>query len=960
MTPPSMEELSKESEVEEPEPSEEDEPSSASPPPSPPQPSGSTGTGEHASNGVRSAGIGDLGRNEEPSVDAVTAFLRSHPDYLEKYLMEEVELDTLERWMIRRTQRAKTRGGGPDSASTGKIGRKTSLSRWKFCVHADKRQMLQELTQSLHQERPNKAHVLWELASCISSAVGADGFRLHMPERPEPVSPPLAPPAAVELPPAKALPPGQKDFLSEDTCAEGGDDIITSEDVVSLYRPETKVIFVKTEEPESEEVSSLPPVPPARPPPPGTPPPHVTWAHPLAAYVAKTKEALRLSRNESVTDSQMAGSIIYADGPQLSRIVSEEKDLSELGEADTKENQSNRRKRDIGASDHTKFQVSSSTLTQASVQQHELWKPMIQCDGELAGVLEMWRTGPSSAAFHEEDEEIVSSYLVWGGIALHYAQLYLSMDKQRKLNDFLLAVVKSIFQDMVSMDALVIKVMNFAQRLVDADRASLFLVDNKSRELYARIFDVGGEDADSSNGMGSHPVPSVATEIRFPLGTGIAGQVAMTGEVLNIEDAYSDPRFNRTVDQLTGYHTHSILCMPIFIRGSVIGVVQMVNKHSGRFTKEDEEAFETFAVYCGLALHHAKLYDKIRRSEQKYRVAMEVLSYHNTCAENEVELMKQKGIPETRASSLGVDDYHFSVFTLDDFQKAQYAVFMFKDLFGLSRFDADSLIRFMLTVKKNYRRVPYHNWTHGFSVANSMYTIVKRANVAFNTNESLALYIGSLCHDLDHRGKNNKFMLDTESPLACIYSTSTMEHHHFNQTVTILQQEGHNIFSKLSSEEYKNVLGLIKHCILATDLALFFPNKARLTQLVNDNKFSWENMEHRLLLQAVTMTASDLSASTKPWDVQVETVKVIFEEFYEQGDAERAAGRVPIPMMDRHQPDQQAASQVGFLTGICIPCYELLYKLVPETKPMLEKCQENLARWREIDRSQKEKATGVR
>lgn len=52
----------------------------------------------------------------------------------------------------------------------------------------------------------------------------------------------------------------------------------------------------------------------------------------------------------------------------------------------------------------------------------------------------------------------------------------------------------------------------------------------------------------------------------------------------------------------------------------------------------------------------------------------------------------------------------------------------------------------------------------------------------------LALFIGSLCHDLDHRGKNNKFMLDSESPIAAIYSTSTMEHHHFNQTVTILQQ----------------------------------------------------------------------------------------------------------------------------------------------------------------------------
>lgn len=51
--------------------------------------------------------------------------------------------------------------------------------------------------------------------------------------------------------------------------------------------------------------------------------------------------------------------------------------------------------------------------------------------------------------------------------------------------------------------------------------------------------------------------------------------------------------------------------------------------------KDDEKAFEMFAVYCGLALHHAKLFDKIRRSEQKYKVALEVLSYHSTCSEEE-------------------------------------------------------------------------------------------------------------------------------------------------------------------------------------------------------------------------------------------------------------------------------------------------------------------------------------
>lgn len=64
---------------------------------------------------------------------------------------------------------------------------------------------------------------------------------------------------------------------------------------------------------------------------------------------------------------------------------------------------------------------------------------------------------------------------------------------------------------------------------------------------------------------------------------------------------------------------------------------------------------------------------------------------------------------------------------------------------------------------------------------------------------------------------------------------------------------------------------------------------------------------------AISMTAADLSASTKPWDIQIKTVQVIFKEFYEQGDKERAAGKTPIAMMDRHQPEEQATCQVKFI-----------------------------------------------
>ena len=58
----------------------------------------------------------------------------------------------------------------------------------------------------------------------------------------------------------------------------------------------------------------------------------------------------------------------------------------------------------------------------------------------------------------------------------------------------------------------------------------------------------------------------------------------------------------REIDQKTGYKTKTLLCMPIMIQGNVIGVVQMINKKNGHFTKSDEESFETFAVYCGLGM----------------------------------------------------------------------------------------------------------------------------------------------------------------------------------------------------------------------------------------------------------------------------------------------------------------------------------------------------------------------
>lgn len=562
--------------------------------------------------------------------------------------------------------------------------------------------------------------------------------------------------------------------------------------------------------------------------------------------------------------------------------------------------------------------------------------PILQEDSGVLGVIELYRQY-SADPFTQEDEEVTATLLVWADVCVQYVQMYNSMMRQRKLNDFLLAVTKSIFQDIVSMDTVIMKIMNYAKKLVNADRASLFLLDTKTYELYARIFDTGKEH-----------VPQ--KEIRFPMDKGVAGHVASTGQVLNITDAYNDGRFNREVDMQTGYRTKSILCMPIYIRGSIIGVVQMVNKHEGVFTSADEESFETFAIYCGLALHHAKLYDKIRRSEQKYKVALEVLSYHAQCTDDEYRMIKAKPMPDNIP---GIINYEFSPWAVEENEKCLYVLYMMKDIFCLATkdlfhfsFDIDDMIRFTLTVKKNYRNVPYHNWAHAFSVAHAVYTVIKTAKHHFTPVECLALYVACLCHDLDHRGKTNAFMVKSASPLAAIYSTSTMEHHHFNHTVTILQNEGHNIFKYLTSDQYKQILGDVRQCILATDLALFFGNRARLQEVSDKKEFSWDNYEHRHVLMAISMTACDLCSMYKPWNIQLQVVNVIMEEFWLQGDEEKSQGLTPMPMMDRDKKDELPHLEVGFLVGICLPCYELMAQVLPNTKPMVDGATSNLKKWK--------------
>jgi len=120
--------------------------------------------------------------------------------------------------------------------------------------------------------------------------------------------------------------------------------------------------------------------------------------------------------------------------------------------------------------------------------------------------------------------------------------------------------------------------------LLNAERSSLFLLEGD--ELLLKV-------SENLEEMG---------EIRIPLGSGIAGAVAQSGEAIRIDDAYADPRFNREVDKRTGFHTRSILSLPVKnLGGEVFAVAQLLNRKDGQpFDKKDEQRFAGFVRSIGV------------------------------------------------------------------------------------------------------------------------------------------------------------------------------------------------------------------------------------------------------------------------------------------------------------------------------------------------------------------------
>jgi adenylate cyclase len=233
--------------------------------------------------------------------------------------------------------------------------------------------------------------------------------------------------------------------------------------------------------------------------------------------------------------------------------------------------------------------------------------PIRTTRGEIIGVAQS--LNKRSGRFTRQDLHLFEAMTTQGALALQSTQFIERMQRLRQQEMAFVDVVSDVTAD-IKLGSLLQKVMGEATRLLNSERSTLFLNDEKTQELWSEV----GQGLESM-------------QIRVPNHLGIAGAVFTSGKSINIPYAYADLRFNPAFDRQTGFFTRSILCVPIINKaGKVIGVTQVLNKLGGPFSSEDESRLRAFTAQISIALENAKLFADVQNMKNYNEAMLESMS----------------------------------------------------------------------------------------------------------------------------------------------------------------------------------------------------------------------------------------------------------------------------------------------------------------------------------------------
>ena len=263
--------------------------------------------------------------------------------------------------------------------------------------------------------------------------------------------------------------------------------------------------------------------------------------------------------------------------------------------------------------------------------------------------------------------------------------------------------------------------------------------------------------------------------------------------------------------------------------------------------------------------------------------------------------------------------------------------------------DPDTFHTFISSIQQGYVDIAYHNKTHGMDVgrlAYYYYTTWDLQRIAkLSLRDLAALVIGGACHDFEHLGWNNAYLIETQHEWAVTYNDiSVCENHHVAAAYdVILNKPGCNIFENWSLEDFKNTRKKITKMIIATDMALHFDYLKKFKALM-EGDWDFDNEDNKTFTMSMWVHVSDLSNPTKRWEESYKWTLLVYEEFFVQGDKEKELN-LPVGDLNDRKQINLAKSQIGFIDFIVQPSFETFGLLLPKLNIQIEQGKSNKVKW---------------
>eukprot|EP01071_Lankesteria_metandrocarpae_P004065 Lankesteria_metandrocarpae@DN3349_c0_g1_i1.p1 len=243
----------------------------------------------------------------------------------------------------------------------------------------------------------------------------------------------------------------------------------------------------------------------------------------------------------------------------------------------------------------------------------------------------------------------------------------------------------------------------------------------------------------------------------------------------------------------------------------------------------------------------------------------------------------------------------------------------------------------IFNIQKRYFDNPYHNATHGATVAHTSRALCRMAGVdkseCFSSVDEVTFVLSALGHDMGHPGRNNAYLVACVHPLALLYNdTSVLENFHSALLFMLLSQPDLNVYQNITPEAFQQHRSRIIELILATDMKQHFEGVTKFRVRRASPEFDYvKNPDDMWLMLKMCLKAGDLSHGALEWLQHTEWSFRVVEEFYKQGDEEASLGLPKSPLCDRATHKDLAKSQRGFLEFVVIPLFtELSFTNVTE------------------------------